>query len=351
MKKMFFLMLALLIWSVASMNAQVTIGSANPPHSGAILDLQSTTQGLKLPNVALDDDLTVFGLPDTDPAADAKGMYVYNTNPNIGEGVYVWDGDKWLQIKESENLGEGIVITRVRIKSTDDKVFVFSGLNLQLSVVIESEPELEPESDVHVTWAILPGTGYASINENGLLVGRVPGSVYVTASVGGKTATQRFNVITNEVTPTLELIGSNEYLTLDFGGDVWMVENSREGTAQATSYADDGERIHSYYNKAHANFYHSCPGGNWHVPTLAEANHLLQTLAQSTDNSIQYWIGYDNMLGWWNSSNGWEYWGDFSRYWIQEPNTALQLDRDGYVRTLQTVSQANYHPVRCVKNK
>jgi hypothetical protein len=65
MKKMMFLMLTLLIGSAASMNAQVTIGSDENPHSGAILDLQSANLGLKLPNVALDNDLTVFGLPVT----------------------------------------------------------------------------------------------------------------------------------------------------------------------------------------------------------------------------------------------------------------------------------------------
>jgi hypothetical protein len=102
MKKMMFLMLTFLIGSAASMNAQVTIGSNKNPHSGAVLDLQSANLGLKLPNVALDNDLTVFGLSDTDPAADAKGMYVYNTNATIGEGVYVWDGYQWLLVKASK---------------------------------------------------------------------------------------------------------------------------------------------------------------------------------------------------------------------------------------------------------
>jgi hypothetical protein len=63
-QKMMFLMLMLLMLSTASVNAQVTIGSTADPHAGAVLDLQSTTQGLKLPNVALNSDLTQFVLPE-----------------------------------------------------------------------------------------------------------------------------------------------------------------------------------------------------------------------------------------------------------------------------------------------
>jgi uncharacterized protein (TIGR02145 family) len=102
MKKMMLLMLTLfMLLGVASMNAQVTIGTDHLPHAGAVLDLQSTTQGLKLPNVALNADPTVFVLPETsaDTKALAVGMVVYNTaNVGQGPGIYAWDGAKWLPI-------------------------------------------------------------------------------------------------------------------------------------------------------------------------------------------------------------------------------------------------------------
>jgi hypothetical protein len=99
MKKIFFLMLTFIVLSAASVNAQVTIGSTDDPHSGAILDLQSTTQGLKLPTVSIT-NLTTFGLPleGASIAAGAKGMVVYNTNAATGIGLLVWSGYRWNSI-------------------------------------------------------------------------------------------------------------------------------------------------------------------------------------------------------------------------------------------------------------
>jgi hypothetical protein len=94
MRKNLFFMLTLFIWSATSMNAQVTIGSTEDPHPGAILDLQSTTQGLHLPLVVL----TGIGdfLPGGGNKNAAKGMLVYNTGSKLdGPGLYVWTGSEW----------------------------------------------------------------------------------------------------------------------------------------------------------------------------------------------------------------------------------------------------------------
>ncbi|MDR1591719.1 MAG: hypothetical protein LBS16_02385 [Prevotellaceae bacterium] len=83
--------------------AQVTIGGGDPPKAGAILDLNSTTKGgLVLSNVEL---TSLTAIPASFPNASAisnpqalAGMMVWNTNdclvPN-GDGLYVWDGNKW----------------------------------------------------------------------------------------------------------------------------------------------------------------------------------------------------------------------------------------------------------------
>ncbi|MDR1632066.1 MAG: hypothetical protein LBR97_04190, partial [Dysgonamonadaceae bacterium] len=61
-KKMMFLFLLLpTIFGAANLYAQVTIGSDEAPHAGAILDLQSDNKGLKLPSVSLS-DTAVFQL-------------------------------------------------------------------------------------------------------------------------------------------------------------------------------------------------------------------------------------------------------------------------------------------------
>ncbi|MDR1591535.1 MAG: fibrobacter succinogenes major paralogous domain-containing protein [Prevotellaceae bacterium] len=101
--------------SVASFSAsQVTIGGGDAPKAGVVLDLNSTTKGgLLLSNV----ELTALDvIPTTFPNASAisqtekqalAGMVVYNTfdylEPN-GDGLYVWDGNKWNYIGGSDGM-------------------------------------------------------------------------------------------------------------------------------------------------------------------------------------------------------------------------------------------------------
>ncbi|MDR1592485.1 MAG: fibrobacter succinogenes major paralogous domain-containing protein [Prevotellaceae bacterium] len=96
--------------SVASFSAaQVTIGGGDQPAAGAVLDLNSTTKGgLLLSNVSIVD---LGQIPENAPnvfpgisgaTTEQKqalaGMIVWNTNdyliPN-GDGLYLWDGNKW----------------------------------------------------------------------------------------------------------------------------------------------------------------------------------------------------------------------------------------------------------------
>jgi uncharacterized protein (TIGR02145 family) len=96
MKKIFFLMLTLLIWNTASMNAQVLIGLGDEPDGSAILELRSNNLGLLFPRVALqstEDKETI-----DEPVA---GLAVYNT-ANAGSGatavvpgIYVFTGTAW----------------------------------------------------------------------------------------------------------------------------------------------------------------------------------------------------------------------------------------------------------------
>jgi hypothetical protein len=102
MKKMMLLMLTLLIWGTASMNAQVTIGSNSNPDAAAVLDLQATDKGLLIPRVALtaiDSPLPLTG--------KVAGMVVYNTGKGgvAAEGIYYNDGANWVKV------GSGTVTT------------------------------------------------------------------------------------------------------------------------------------------------------------------------------------------------------------------------------------------------
>ncbi|MDR1437185.1 MAG: hypothetical protein LBI65_03600, partial [Candidatus Symbiothrix sp.] len=102
-----FLFPALVFFSCAGVNAQVTIGSTNPPKEGAILDLNNGAKGgLVLSNVAITnpgeipnnfpgmneiEDLTVA-------KKNLKGAIIYNANADICTGVHVWDGIRWKRL-------------------------------------------------------------------------------------------------------------------------------------------------------------------------------------------------------------------------------------------------------------
>jgi uncharacterized protein (TIGR02145 family) len=102
MKRMIFLMLMLLIWSTASMNAQVRIGGTDDPHGSAVLDLNATDAansgalGLALPRVILTSATALLN-----GAVPPNGTVVYNTGGDLSEGIYYWTGGtggQWVYI-------------------------------------------------------------------------------------------------------------------------------------------------------------------------------------------------------------------------------------------------------------
>jgi hypothetical protein len=103
MKKIFFSMLTLLVWSAASMNAQVLIGGdgTGDPDPSAVLELQSSDHGLLLPRVALTSTGASAPL-----AAFVKGMTVYNTasTGDVTEGTYYCNGVRWVKVRNSTEL-------------------------------------------------------------------------------------------------------------------------------------------------------------------------------------------------------------------------------------------------------
>jgi hypothetical protein len=98
MKKMFFLMLTLIVMGAASVNAQVRIGGVDTdvPTQGAVLDLNNAdggyVGGLLLPRVS-SLTLTSVGAFSTEEDAVDKlvGLIVYNADPEE-EGIYIWTG-------------------------------------------------------------------------------------------------------------------------------------------------------------------------------------------------------------------------------------------------------------------
>lgn len=118
--KLLFLFLANAFF-VASVQAQVTIGSTEEPRGGALLDLKETndlsTKGLLLPRVDLMHPNFLYpmfdvGDPNYSTAEEIKkqnemhkGLVVYNTNEcfNLSgkdKGVFLWIGNAWINVNQ-----------------------------------------------------------------------------------------------------------------------------------------------------------------------------------------------------------------------------------------------------------
>jgi uncharacterized protein (TIGR02145 family) len=109
-----FLFSALFFFACASLHAQVTIGSTDDPHPGALLDLNRNSDGggLVLSGIKLQD---LYTIPNNFPGmlslsgasldaakAQFKGAIVYHTGTNnIPAGVYVWNGTNWTYTTEN----------------------------------------------------------------------------------------------------------------------------------------------------------------------------------------------------------------------------------------------------------
>jgi hypothetical protein len=112
-QKVFFLMLALVMISAASVNAQVRIGGLSDPDPSAILDLnpdevggeeQDATGGLMLPRVHLD----AINSSPFDANVTKKGLMIYHkgTENELSEGIYYYNGNRWVMVLTDENATE-----------------------------------------------------------------------------------------------------------------------------------------------------------------------------------------------------------------------------------------------------
>ncbi|MDR0680345.1 MAG: fibrobacter succinogenes major paralogous domain-containing protein [Dysgonamonadaceae bacterium] len=239
-QKMMFLALTLWILSAASMNAQVTIGSEQDPHKGAVLDLsQSTNLGLLLPQVFLT-NVSDWQLSGNE--ANGEGMLIYNTNDDVPDGngkdIYVWTRSGWkpigpVSLKRFEldkSLlfldmdGETGTITAQNFTGSDDKPF--GSVTVSWSVVASAVPDGASISPVDNTFTVTSGS--------------TAGSFTVRATAGG--VTQDCVVTISECTGVMDVEG-NAYYAAQFGvAGCWMTQNLRsKKTALGTSLTENGD--------------------------------------------------------------------------------------------------------------
>jgi hypothetical protein len=98
MKKTIYLMLLLMIFGTASINAQVTIGANADPATYSVLELVSPTgvnngQGLRLPQLNIT-QRNALQVTFTGKATESVGLQIFNTSTRC---VETWNGQEWIQ--------------------------------------------------------------------------------------------------------------------------------------------------------------------------------------------------------------------------------------------------------------
>lgn len=122
MKIKIFVIIAFTLFSTTDLLSQVTLGSDITPADGAILDLKqedtnktkNSKLGMKIPRVELSNVYELYPMYGAEGSEDAvytankadiktanKGLMVYNMANNKGliPGMYLWDGEKWMNFK------------------------------------------------------------------------------------------------------------------------------------------------------------------------------------------------------------------------------------------------------------
>ena len=310
-------MLLLLLLSIASVNAQVTIGSTNDPHAGAVLDLQSTSKGLLLPNVSLSNvsTLTVISSPTSAQKTSAKGMMVYNTNANVtggnGSGVYVWDGAKWCLVSGSTTPAT-VYVTGVSLNKSTTSLTVGNSETL-IATVSPTDA-----TNKNVTWS--SNNSSVAIVSNGTITAIATGSATITATTvdGSKTASCSVTVTaaTNEDGSITMHIGNNDYKTYVYNTDggngrVWMVQNSREGMSNTAA----GTNGYYYTWQQAIQEDNACPEG-WSLPSQTEYAALL-TFVNADKSGVGKWWCQDMFGAYagYSFNNGIHNLGQYGYWW------------------------------------
>lgn len=110
--------------------AQVKIGDHSAVlYPGSLLELESTSKGLRLSHVALSNTTTWAPLAGSGSDTAAEGMTVYNTNagitntsgnpayPALGKGEYYWDGSGWVSKNAAGSLSSAADFIQAEIAS------------------------------------------------------------------------------------------------------------------------------------------------------------------------------------------------------------------------------------------
>jgi hypothetical protein len=343
--------LALLSWSAAEMNAQVTIGDLKNPHNGAVLDLQSTTQGLLFPRVFLN-EVKTFQLSTSESDINtATGMVVFNINKDItggrGKGLYVWFDSQWKPVgndccSPTENLDftvsgsytveQGAQITLTATKTIPDNP------SWKVSWTVDGSTEygnISSSNDLTCTVAGIKAGGVVriqAISSNGIAKIHI---VEVTANIASEPCSNSSYLIANgayeAADPNLSYTGANDPNAILNSG--FFRQNGNLCIAQTADPAPGAFGV----NWQTANT--TCQG-IWRLPTLAE-------LAKINSQGLIIFSGTYNMRPdrrFWSSTLA----AEGTKHWYLKLNQNTQEDGVGVIPDISD-NDTDYTFVRCVR--
>jgi hypothetical protein len=335
MKKMILLMLVFFLGITAGLNAQVNIGSNNPPKKGTVLDLSQSGQklGLALPTVTLTGSAS-FQLDGGSNGSGAAGTIVYHDNANadaaLPAGLYVWTGSTWI----ASNTPPQKKLTAFTLSPTS---LAFNVSDADITVNVDTWAPFDA-SVKEVTWSI-SGNGTADI------ASRTPTSCTIKAG-----STVENNILTATATD-----GSGTYKTLNirtasagtlFGG-AWT--RSQSGPYGSTFNEGDWTLAGDIEIAPSNALGGQMDGGTtldavcsngWRLPNIRELKFIydhLEIIAKRPG------ITQMTLNRYWSSTQGRDdLYGDFYRWSVNMNNGALS--------ELITANGANSSLVRCVRD-
>lgn len=222
-----------LIWIafVCSAAAQVKIGTSNTPiHSGAMLELESSSRGFSPPNIYLTGNL--MQLNGVQPA---DGMLVFNTNALkenglAGIGLYSWHDNKWnLSIDALTQTGEiaNTAVTPGKIAGgTANQLLITNSSGTLAQWTSALTNRLDVTANITLTNSLLPVGGSLILNFTApFTVTTMAGASFVPITSANTWVVSTANtlkdpqgsyLLTRNTTATIDIASYPSYSSIDY---------------------------------------------------------------------------------------------------------------------------------------
>ena len=272
MKRRYLLILFIIsVLSIPEIRAQAKIGTTPELlDPSAVLELESSDKGLRLPRVKLD-DANVWALAGAVPAS---GMVVYNELGLLPKGIYYWNTDltQWVRVVNSAELSTLIAAsTIVSNASSGNKLSTTVNGKVGAQVAIINTNTLALANGVltsAVNGVASPGVNVVGIGNNGLTVtaGNVQlgGALVIPTTIAASavntfsiTGLKEGNSLTDSllvIAPTTGIVRKVSMVKAEIAKVVQVASNGQRRFATPITITDP-KKVQVYRNGINVEFY------------------------------------------------------------------------------------------------